>query len=233
MPMSPKVYVIIPHYNNYHLLHSRLWELYKYCRNSIDEIVVMDNGSTEEATIAGLRWWAEFRVKQNFNVSALQTTENLGFLRACNLALSDTVSKCDPKDIIILLSNDVEIRTDFIHQMTEVFSHGGKVIIGGILLSQDTGWNRFGDKIFPYLEGWLLGTIAESWTELGNFDERYVPCDFEDVDLSTTALSLGYELVPMNNPGIHHIGAQTLGYTPARRARTDINKKKFEEKWVK
>ena len=68
---------------------------------------------------------------------------------------------------------------------------------------------------------------------LNYFDERYVPHDFEDVDLSTTALSLGMELIPLNNPGLQHIGGQSIGYSPAREAITRTNLKKFGDKWIK
>ena len=69
--------------------------------------------------------------------------------------------------------------------------------------------------------------------KLNYFDERYVPHDFEDVDLSTTALSLGMELIPLNNPGLQHIGGQSIGYSPAREAITRTNLKKFGDKWIK
>ena len=34
-----------------------------------------------------------------------------------------------------------------------------------------TGWNKFGEKIFPYLEGWLLATTSKGWAELGYFEK--------------------------------------------------------------
>jgi GT2 family glycosyltransferase len=89
-----------------------------------------------------------------------------------------------------------------------------------------------GDKIFPYLEGWLLATTAESWKELGYFDERYAPHIFEDIDLSTTALSLGMQLVPLNNPNLSHAGGGTITYTEQRHELTRVNMKKFGEKWT-
>ena len=112
------------------------------------------------------------------------------------------------------MSNDVRIHGKFVSQIKEIVTNSPKSLVGGVLYSKDTGWNKFGDKIFPYLEGWLLATTVGNWKELGYFDERFSPCDFEDVDLSTTALSLGYELVPLNNPGLVHMGAGTLGYNP-------------------
>lgn len=227
-----KVYVVIPHYNNWQLTHNRLWELYKYCKTEITEVVVVDDCSNDDMTEGGLRWWKSFKPKE-FKVSSITTPENLNFLGASNFGLSDTVSKCEPDDVIILLSNDVEVRTNFVCQVTEILSHKIPSLVGGILYSTNTGWNKFGDKIFPYLEGWLLATRAMDWITLEFFDPIFSPSDYEDVDLSTLALKYGYELVPLNNPGVHHIGGQTIGYTPERLERTNVNKKKFEEKWIR
>ena len=83
------------------------------------------------------------------------------------------------------------------------------------------------------MEGWLLATTSKGWAELGYFDGRYTPCDFEDVDLSTQAMSMGYDLVALNSPALRHMGGQSSGFNSAREAQTRINQKKFEEKWIK
>lgn len=229
----PNVYVIIPHYNKWDLTHPRLWELYKHSKEHITEVLVVDDCSNDDMTEGGLRWWASMSVKQDFRVRAIRTESNLHFLRASNFGIDDILKKSEPEDIIILLSNDVLVLRDFVGQVKDILSHPKK-LVGGVLLSKDTGWNKFGDKVFPYLEGWLLAATAEGWKELGGgFDTRYKFSDFEDVDLSTTALSLGYELVPLNNPALNHLGGMSIGYNPEREARTKANRKKFERKWIR
>lgn len=228
-----KVYVVIPHYNNWALTHSRLWELYKHCRENIEEVIVVDDRSTDDATEGGLRWWKDFGKKHDFKVTSISTPDNLNFLRASNFGIFNVCMRIGEDDIIILLSNDVEIRANFIRQVTEIISHAPDSLVGGVLYTHNTGWNKFGERIFPYIEGWLLALSRSGWSAAGwGFDERFSPSDYEDVDLSTALLEIGYDLVPLNNPGLHHIGGQTIQYGTERLARTNENKKKFEAKWI-
>lgn len=227
------VFIVIPHYNRWDMTHPRLWELYKHDKEWVTEILVVDDCSTDDMTEGGLRWWKEMGKKSNFHVRSISPETNQHFLRAANLGIRDIRKKANPEDVIILLSNDVLNRVGFVKQVSELLS-SPKRLVGGVLLNKDTGWNKFGGKIFPYLEGWLLAATADGWTELGGgFDERYSLSDFEDVDLSTTALSLGYELVPINHPGLQHLGGQSIGYSPEREENTLANRDKFREKWVK
>lgn len=227
------MYVIIPHYNRWDLTHARLWELYKQGKDFITEVLVIDDCSTDEQTTGGLTWWEDFYKKTDFKVVGLKTPENLNFLKACNFGLSKIIERANPEDVIILLSNDVLVRGNIFSDLKEILSQPKKMV-GGILLSHDTGWNKFGEKIYPYLEGWLLATTVESWLDLGGgFDEQYSPSDYEDVDISTLALKRGYELIPLNNVNLQHLGAQTIGYNPAREKITKENRQKFFEKWVK
>jgi hypothetical protein len=55
----------------------------------------------------------------------------------------------------------------------------------------------------------------------------------EDIDLSTTAIKLGYKLTSLNLSSITHIGGQTIKYGSEREEITKINQRKFGEKWMK
>lgn len=229
--MDKKAVIIIPHYNKWDLTHARLWELYKHEKDNIKYISVIDNGSTDSQTDGGLRWWGDFKTRTGFDIRADKIKNNIGFLRASNFGLQIHTTK-NPDNPVILLSNDVIVRGKFIEQIVEVLQSNPLSLLGGVLHNQDTGWNTFGDKTFPYLEGWMLATLGKNWIDLNYFDTQFAPNDFEDVDLSTTALSKGYELVPLNNVNLQHLGGQTLGYSKEREEITNKNKKRFEEKWV-
>ncbi len=230
--MDTKVHIVIPHYNNWALTHQRLFELMKLCGTKLSTVLVVDDCSVDDMTEGGLRWWAGLRTKTGFPVEALVLNENVNFTKSSNIGLKYITDKCSPNDIVILLSNDVKIMTDFIGHLTEILRQP-KTLCGGVLYTHDTGWNTFDGKTFPYLEGWLLATTAESWKDLGYFDERYSPSDFEDVDLSTFAGSMGYALVPLNSQGLEHMAGQSIKYGAEREARTKINQAKFREKWIK
>lgn len=230
-----KVHIVIPAFNNYQMLHELLWKLQRIEANNIASICLIDDCSTDNEVVGGMKWWAS-SYGSKFPILVINNSENMGFLRSANCGMRTVAGlpTTHSNDIIILLSTDVQVAYPFISQIRENFGLGKTIaLVGGVLYTHDTGWNKFGDKIFPYLEGWLLASTKRGWEELGYFDERYSPNDFEDVDLSTKAISLGYNLVPLNNPGIVHLGGKSIGYSPEREAITKINQKKFEAKWIK
>ena len=216
--------VVIPTYDHWSLCHSLLFNIYQFNR-SVDEVLVIDNGSTELDYHKGLEWWT---LQRMLPIKVLELEENIGFLRACNVGVRKASG-----DNIILISNDVEVKTDIVSIISNKLNYEPKTIIGNRLISFDSGWNTFNGRIFPYLEGWLLAFTKTAWKDIGGFDDIFAPNDMEDVDFSTTAVSKGYTLFSMDNANISHMGAQTLKYSPEREAITIRNKAKFQEKWMK
>jgi GT2 family glycosyltransferase len=231
------VYVVIPIFNGWAMTHNLLWNLYRKERENIEMILVMDNASTDPEVATGLNWWrAEWKEKSDpLKVISITNAENIGFTLNSNDGLRyicNEVADVEPNDIVILLSNDVQVNGKFISQIKDIIEQTPKSLVGGILYSNSTGWNEFNGQVFPYIEGWVLATTIQNWKELDYFDELYAPACFEDIDLSTKALKLGYELIALNNPGLHHMVGQTIKYSPERDALTKINQQKFREKWI-
>lgn len=215
-----KVSFVIPIYNNFNLINDLLCNIRDF--NTPDEIVVVDDFSTDQKTRDGLDWWSH-----NFNVKVIRPLENLGFLKASNRGLQEATG-----DIKCLISSDVKIEEDLAKIVRDLVAVEPKRLIGGIIHAHNTGWNVFEGKLYPYVEGWLLCATKELWEDLGYFDERYSPNDFEDVDLSTTAAKKGYGLYAIHSDKIKHVGAATIGYTDARWSLTERNREKFRQKWV-
>lgn len=219
-----KVSIVIPTYNHYNLLHQCLFDVYRNCINA-DEVLVVNDSSTDEEVYSGLDWW---KGSGMLNIREVRTAENRGFLRSSNIGLRKANG-----EVKILLSNDVRIYGDLLSAVLSILKDDPNHLIGGVIHSHDTGWNTFNGKIYRYVEGWLLATTSENWERLGYFDEMYAPNDFEDVDLSTTAVRLGIKLASLPPGLVEHMGAQSIGYTDKRRELTEENKKKFEAKWTK
>ena len=215
-----KVSIVIPFYNRWELTHQLLWDIYNQCRD-VDDVVVVNNGSTETH---GLSWWQDSKM---LPLRVVSLVPNRGFLLGSNAGLKAAMG-----DVVALISNDVRIKGNLTGMLRVTYTLHPRVVSGGKLYTGDTGWNNFNGHIFPYLEGWMIAAGAEVWRELGYFDERYAPNDFEDVDLSTTARSKGLELVELPSGLAEHMGAQTLPYGPARENLTKINQQKFKEKWI-
>lgn len=218
-----KTSVVIPCYNHYDLLHQVLFDLYKHCVNDIDEVVIVDDGSDEGFQDGIEGFWFKQRLPP---VKVLTLPKNVGFLKASNQGMEYATG-----EILILLSNDVRIRDNFVRKVKDVLQEFHNDAVGGRLITFDTGWNTFDGWTFPYLEGWLIGCTRSKWDEIGGFDEQYVPNDFEDVDFSTAIKDLGGNLVELNTD-VEHIGAQSLGYNPEREAITRRNKELFRKKWI-
>ena len=216
-----EVSVVIPNYSHFRLVNELLVSIHKH--SNPDQIIVVDDCSPDEKTAFGLAWW-----KEAYGVDIETPMNNIGFLRNSNMGMGMAKG-----DVLVLISTDVIIETDFVKLIKDALSENSRRLVGGIVYNGSTGWNQFGTKVFPYAEGWLLACTKEAWKDLGGFDERFCPSDYEDVDLSTTAIEKGYELHSLNNPGLRHIGGQSIGYNEVREEQTKKNQKKFEQKWIK
>jgi len=216
--------IVIPTYNHYDLLNQVLFGIYQKCA-PVDEVIVVDDCSTDKDYYDGLSWWKENGM---LPVRHLHMSENGGFIKSSNAGL-----KRAKGDIVCLLSNDVKIGSDIVTSISAVLGVEQKSLVGNRLIDWDSGWNRFGKVIYPYLEGWLLATTADGWKDLGYLDVDLVPNDYEDVALSTVAIAKNYSLIPLNDSNVVHMGGQSIGFNPAREEVTRRNQEKFRVKYVK
>lgn len=223
--MNKKVSIVIPYYNHWSLTHALLYGLFNLEKDNIHEIMLVDDASDEEGLVGGEKWWKDNGL---LPVRVLRFDENKGFIKAANKGLKKATG-----DVKVLISNDVLIQQSFIPQILGKLDQDENQLIGNVYHMGSTGWNDFGGKRFPYLAGHFLAATSEVWEKLGYFDELYCPCCFEDVDLSTTALSMKIQLTSLNLLGITHLGGQTIKYTPERDELTHLNREKFGEKWLK
>ena len=216
--------IVIPYKNCWNLSHQLLYDLYKRDKDNIQEVLLVDDASDDSAVIGGEKWWLD---QQFLPIRVIRLNENVGFLRAANKGLRKATG-----DIKVLINNDVRVQQPFVQQVIQLLTENPIQLIGNYFHAIDTGWNKFADRIFPHLAGYLLATTSDGWDVLGYLDEQYVPFDFEDVDISTRAIKCGYKLTSLNLPGITHLGGQSIKYGPEREKLTRINQEKFRRKWM-
>jgi len=213
--------IIIPFFDHWDLTHKRLFELYKFIPQEV-EIVLVDDCSTEEVEIkGGVGWWQKNRP----NIKYIRNKENLGFGGSHNRG-----AKVASGNILVFLSNDVEVSGDFIKTLDgRIFDN---LLIGNRIIDWKAGWNEVNGYVIPYLEGYFLACSKQVWVELGGFDLRYGKYDYEDVDLSMRTLELKYSLVSLETQMLRHLGGRTIYALKADRLeQTKKNREIFIDKW--
>lgn len=234
--LTTKVSIIVPFFNKWELTHQRLMEFSKYLPDFC-EICLVNDDSTDEGIDGGVAFWQQGASR--LSVKYRRNKENLGFGGSHNAG-----AKIASGDILVFHSNDVIVMGDYVSPLVEMIEKNenpDKVLAGGKIIYWPAGWNEFeveGNKsVIPYVEGWLVACTRTAWDELGGWDTRYGKFDYEDVDLSTKALSLGYNLVSMETslhfPLVRHIGGATIGSLKNvnRLDQTTHNRQVFIDKW--
>lgn len=218
-------------YNGWYLGHARLGELYRFIPHDC-EVIVVDNGSDDPDVQKGLEWWKGIHPPHENWLKIITLPENLGFTKGFNVGIDAATGR-----YIMCLSSDVTIYRPFAQEIVATINEDDKMLVGGKIIDWRAGWNEVGKYVIPYLEGWMIAATRRGWETLGNWDERYSPYDFEDVDLSMEALSLGFTLTTVTRGLFNHQGGGSFTANlisgDERRVQTLKNQQKFLEKWEK
>lgn len=214
--------VVMPILNGGKLMSPFLLQHNLYEFKTSYNLVIVNNGSTDNTQEVLERWQS----KKTLPMEIIKSETNLGFGGGNNLGANSFDS-----EVIIFTQNDVEIKGDYITPLYEAAMKDKDALHGPTLYSHNTGWNKFGNYVVPYLEGWCLACYRKTWNEMGGWDaETYYPIDFEDVDISYAFIKSGKRLNVVRVP-LKHIGGGTTGYSEARMVRTRKLGLKFAEKW--
>lgn len=223
-----KLGVIIPFYNKWELTHKQLMQLYQYLPEWC-EIYLINDCSNEEGITGGIAWWQKQAARHK--IYYIENSKNRGFGYSMNKGAKAAINQgCDA---VVLLSNDVEIYNDFATVVKAQLEENSGILIGGEILTNDTGWNTLDCCVIPYLNGWFLACSKDTWIDIGGFDLRYGLFDYEDIDLSLTAMMKGHRIDPIKPMArMKHLGGKTI-YTfyQDRMERTLKNKELFLKKW--
>ena len=149
-----------------------------------DRVLIVDNGSDPtlyhaylERTGHGLPDYA----------SILRSSGNLGFSKACNLALERVGT-----DAVCFLNNDVRM-TDPLW-LSRIRSALTPETLVGARLRNDPHTEVDGQRV-PYLDGWCLAAMVSTWKNIGGWDDLEEPSYYGDNLVSARAQALGVRLV--------------------------------------
>lgn len=220
-----KLSIVCPFYGRYELVHKRMQEFWQYIPRENVEILVINDASPGDRDYEGnVAWWQK-QVDNPHTIRYHANKENLGFGQTLNLGVDHAKG-----DIIVLYSDDVILSGNFLPSLMEKMQDG--VLVGGEVLTHDTGWNVLNGVIIPYANGWFLSCTKTTWDILEGFDPIFGKFDAEDLDLGTTAHYKGIKLVSLNSKFLYHTGGATI--TSIYPNRVEYSKKNIQlwrDKW--
>ena len=196
------------------------WHLYA-SREDV-EFILVDNGSTDNTPMVIL----QMRNVMGDRLGVHRNLQNTGFGPGHNQGAGAANG-----DVLIFLSNDVTPLADYVTPIVQALAEEPTALVGPEMLRRDTGWNTFNGTTIAYLAGHCIACKRATWETLGGWDERYVPCDYEDIDLSYTAIQKGVPLVEIPLPLKHLFGQSAAQLSEGRLAITMRSQAKFKEKW--
>ncbi|MBP9837357.1 MAG: glycosyltransferase family 2 protein [Proteobacteria bacterium] len=228
--------IIIVTYNAKNKLRQCLKSLFQRTNKSSYKLTVVDNHSTD----------GSYSLLKTYNdkLTIIRTSENKGFSFAANLALKSTSNK-----LIALLDDDVVVTKGWLQGLTKIINTKRKVgIVTPKLVYPDGSMYSYG-----FLPKTLLQTMNGEWDsgkdsnikecdacpgpcwlmkrsvidEVGYFDERYFPSQYEDTDYCLRVRQYGYKIIYDGTTEIiHHHLSRTDN-------RVQKNRRLFYQKWEK
>jgi O-antigen biosynthesis protein len=214
MQMKKILSIVIPVFNKYNFTKSCLADLSQLPDDH--EIIVIDNGSTDET---------QTELEKNTRIKYYRQSNNLGFARACNIGYN----KADASNILFL-NNDIRVKSNHTNWTEELLKWCPQALVGPTMGQLDSNLNfvQEANKVLTgksYMSGWCLASSREIWSKLwiprgetraetaNNaiaqiFSEEFGLAYFEDTDLSFRARKLGIPMQVIDIPVVH-FGKQT------------------------
>lgn len=217
-----KLSIIIVNYNGKHFLKKCLDSIARCCSSFSYEIIIVDNNSVDDSQ--------KFIRKNYPNVKLLQEKKNLGFGKANNLGVKNSIGH-----YVLLLNNDTILQQN-IEPVLEVIA---KKHVGAVGVKMLNGNKKYIQSVgkFPsplslikisnlnetrtefvlgnfeneeYEVDWISGSFMvlkrKDWDLLNGFDEDFFMY-VEDVDLCKRINNLGKKIIFLSNISyIHFVG---------------------------
>jgi len=248
-PVVPMVDVsiVIPVFNQYRFTFHCLAALRRQRSAFGFEVLVVDDGSTDE-TRAQLSRFGNLRLIVN--------SRNRGFVRSCNAGAHQARGR-----YIVFLNNDTQVQPGWLDALIGTFRrHSQAGVVGSRLLFPDgrqqeagaivfrdgSSWNygHLDDPYKPrysyvrepdYVSGASLAIRRDLFEQLGGFDEHFAPAYYEDVDLAFRIRAAGYRVLYAPLSRVVHCEGVSAGTNETaamgmKRFQV-INREKFVARW--
>lgn len=227
-----KCSVLILNWNGKELMKSFLSSVILHTTSDVCEVVVVDNGSTDES----IKW-----LKDNYpQLKTIALDKNYGYTGGYNRAISELDS-----EYVLLLNSDIEVKQRWCEPLIELMD-SDKTIAAAMpkILSQQFpdkfeyagACGGFIDKYyFPFCRGrimknvendngqydvrrdifWASGAAMIVRRELyevsGGLDDDFF-AHMEEIDICWRLQNMGYRIVVEPKSVVYHVGGATLSY---------------------
>jgi len=236
-----KASIIIPVFNNYLYTKSCILSLQRQNTFSKNEIIIIDNNSTDQTSnfLSTLTTFNNFKIIKNHS--------NLGFAKACNQG-----SEIAKSEYLIFLNNDTEVTHDWSEGLARCILSDRRIGVVGCKLHYPDNTVQHAGVAFSQVKVHhiyrnfhpthpaankhreLQAVTAacalvprEFFLSLGGFDESFIN-GFEDLDFCFRARSKGYKVMyTPESVVIHHESK-----TPGRHDHHAHNARLFASRWL-
>lgn len=196
MKPCPTLSVVIPVYQNSDLTNQVLTDIFATLGVSDTEVIVVDDGSTDNTAEVVSRFPQATYIKHE---------QNRGVAPAWNTGI-----KAATGDYVCIVNNDIRIADlNWASKTIDALAHK-KVIVGPELVNFNSA-SEYKGKNQPYLNGFFFAFPRRLFYEIGFFNEAFAPASFEDVDLCTRAQFAGYKLEVLEGLRVQHMVSKTVG----------------------
>lgn len=244
-PSAPRVSVVIPVFDQIRHTAQCLKSLALAPSVASFEIVIGDDGSTDDTAtlLPALR-----------GIKYVRTDVNRGFVATCNAAAAQAAG-----DFVVLLNNDTVVLPGWLDALIDTFAehpraglvgsmllwpHGRLQEAGALVARDGTGWNvgRDGDaddwrynhlREVDYCSGASIAVPRALWQALGGFDADFAPGYYEDTDLAFRVRAGGRLALYQPASRVVHFEGVSAGRSVEsgmKRAMAD-NRPRFAAKW--
>jgi GT2 family glycosyltransferase len=229
---DPSVAIVILTKNHHQYLENLLKSINNHTRDSKHKILIVDNGSDDQATLA---YYEKIDKVQNIKIVAYDKPFN--YSEAINLGVGSSDS-----DLVLLLNDDMKVGNDiWLDELTQWAIEPEIGVVGAKLLRTNhtiqhagiiMGLNGFAGHLYlnapEHYDGlfgpvdWCRNVLAVTgacqmvrravFEAAGGYDEAY-QLAFGDIDFCLRVNQLGYRNMVTPFANIFHYEGQTRGYT--------------------